>query len=187
MHRALLLGRLDRHCPFDEHEAAMTARLRLFVEEHEECFERSLLVGHITGSSWIVDRTRGFALLTHHRKLHKWLQLGGHSDGDPDTLRVAMREAREESGLTSVRAVSEDIFDVDIHAIPARGSEPEHFHYDVRFLLEADSAEPLTVSSESKSLAWVEMARVAELNSERSVMRMVAKTRPTAPNRYPTF
>lgn len=175
MLRSLLLRRLDRHRPLDEQEAAMTARLRRFVEEHEDCFERSLQVGHITGSAWIVDSARRFALLTHHRKLQKWLQLGGHSDGDPDTLRVSLREAQEESGLTSLRAVSGEIFDVDVHAIPARGREPDHFHYDVRFLLEADRGEPLIVSTESKSLAWVELERVAELNGERSVMRMVAK------------
>ncbi len=130
----------------------------------------------MTGSAWIVDCERTHALLTHHRKLDKWLQLGGHADGDPDILRVALREAREESSLEAIRPVSEEIFDVDIHAIPARGGEPAHFHYDVRFLLEADRAAALAVSEESRSLAWVPLDRVAELNGEESVLRMVRKT-----------
>src|SRR5215510_11521790 len=98
----------------------MTAALRQFVAANPNCFERSLQIGHVTGSAWIVDLDRTHALLTHHRKLNKWLQLGGHADGDPDILRVALREAREESNLDAIRPVSENIFDVDIHVIPAR-------------------------------------------------------------------
>jgi 8-oxo-dGTP pyrophosphatase MutT (NUDIX family) len=177
VHRQALLRKLAAHKPCDAYEARMTGRLRQFVEAHPDCFERSLAVGHVTGSAWILDRERAFALLTHHRKLDKWLQPGGHADGDPDILRVAMREAREESGLDAIRAVSEEIFDVDIHAIPARGSEREHLHYDVRFLLEADRDAPLTASEESRSLAWVSLDRIAQINPEESIARMVAKTR----------
>src|SRR5437773_8684321 len=126
----------------------MMEALRQFVEANVDCFERSLQIGHITGSAWIVDRDRTHALLTRHRKLNKWLQLGGHADGDPDILRVALREAREESNLDAIRPVSEAIFDVDIHLIPERAGEPEHLHYDVRFLLEADRGSPLLATSE---------------------------------------
>jgi 8-oxo-dGTP pyrophosphatase MutT (NUDIX family) len=155
----------------------MLDTLRQFVAAHADCFERSLLIGHITGSSWLIDYARTSALLTHHRKLNKWLQPGGHADGDPDILRVAMREAIEESGLAEIRPVSGEIFDIDIHAIPARGHEPEHLHYDVRFLLEADRNAPLAVSEESRLLAWVPLDRIAQLNPAESIARMVAKTR----------
>ncbi len=153
----------------------MRARLAAFVWAHENCFDRSLLVGHVTGSAWIVDLDRTHVLLTHHRKLDKWLQLGGHADGDSDVLRVALREAREESGLTSVRPVRESIFDVDIHLIPARKTEPEHFHYDVRYALEADRGEALRMSDESHDLRWVRVDEVAVLTQEESVLRMVRK------------
>jgi 8-oxo-dGTP pyrophosphatase MutT (NUDIX family) len=176
VHRNPLLEKLRAHRPFDDHEAAMVTRLRRFVETHADCFERSLRIGHITGSAWIVDRERGHALLTHHRKLNKWLQLGGHADGDNDVLRVALREAQEESGLASIRPISPAIYDIDIHVIPARGSEPEHLHYDVRFLLEADRASPLLASSESRSLAWTPLSAIAGLNPEESMARMVRKT-----------
>ena len=91
-------------------------------------------------------------------------------------LAVAMREAREESGLTSLRAVSTAIFDCDVHAIPERKAEREHYHYDVRFLVEADPDEPLVVSDESHELAWIELANVTSLSNDRSVLRMVRKT-----------
>ncbi|MCC6394558.1 MAG: NUDIX hydrolase [Bryobacterales bacterium] len=155
----------------------MRARLARFVEEYEECFERSLAVGHVTGSAWILDLERTHVLLTHHGKLDKWLQLGGHADGDADVLRVAIREAEEESGLDRVYPVSRSIFDVDIHLIPARKSEAEHYHYDMRFLLEADRGSPLRISSESKDLAWVPLAQVEGLTREESMLRMVRKTR----------
>lgn len=153
----------------------MRARLAEFVSTYENCFERTLLIGHVTGSAWIVDRDRTHVLLTHHRKLDKWLQLGGHADGDSDVLRVAMREAEEESGLTTLQPVHREIFDVDIHLIPLRKTEPEHFHYDVRYALEADRAEPIRVSDESHDLRWVPVDEVAGLTAEESVLRMVRK------------
>jgi 8-oxo-dGTP pyrophosphatase MutT (NUDIX family) len=174
--RETLLIELRKHSPAGAHEAAMLERIIRFVEGHENCFERSLAAGHVTGSAWVVDQDRSHVLLTHHRKLDKWLQPGGHADGDPDVLRVALREVEEESGLSVVSPVSEAIFDVDAHCIPARGAEPEHVHYDVRFLIEADRSRPLRISHESKDLAWVPLVRVGELNTDDSVMRMVSKT-----------
>ncbi len=89
---------------------------------------------------------------------------------------MALREAREESGLTSVRPILTELFDVDRHWIPERRGEPGHFHYDLRFFVEADAFEPLVQSSESMDLAWIEMARVCDLNPEESIARMVRKT-----------
>ena len=132
--------------------------------------------GHITGSAWIIDATRHYVLLTHHAKLNKWLQLGGHADGELNPLAVAMREAREESGLTKLRVISEEVFDVDRHLIPARKTDPDHFHYDIRFMIEADPDEPLLISDESHDLAWIEIAKMAEYNNEESMLRMARKT-----------
>ena len=154
----------------------MTALTLAFVAAEPDCLLRTCVPGHLTGSAWIVSPDRSRVLLTHHRKLDKWLQLGGHADGDPDLLAVALREAREESGLASVRALSVDVFDVDRHWIPPRKADPGHFHYDLRFLLEADPREPLTLSHESKDLAWVELGQVTALNPEESMARMVRKT-----------
>jgi 8-oxo-dGTP pyrophosphatase MutT (NUDIX family) len=158
-------------------EAAMIAEFFPFIAAHPDCLSRTCLDGHLTASAWVVDPARTRVLLTHHRKLDLWIQLGGHADGDADLLAAALREVNEESGLTRVRAVSPEIFDVDRHRIPARKAEPEHWHFDVRFLIEADPEEPVVVSDESHDVAWVSLAEAARLNPEEAVVRMVRKTR----------
>ena len=181
MTRATLLDELRAYVAADERERAMRDRLLAFIERHADAFTRELTIGHVTASAWIVDPARTSALLTHHRKLGKWLQLGGHVDGDTDVRASALREAREESGLTSLRFAMAGIYDLDVHPIPARPGEPAHDHYDVRFALEADPHEPLVVSAESKELAWVPLGALASYGADESVLRLARKTATLAP------
>jgi 8-oxo-dGTP pyrophosphatase MutT (NUDIX family) len=174
--RASLLDELRTYVPADAREAAMRDRLIAFVTANADAFERTLAAGHVTASAWIVDPARTRALLAHHRKLDKWLQLGGHADGDPDVRGAALREAREESGLTSLRFAADGIYDLDVHAIPERPGEPAHEHYDVRFALEADPAEPLVTSAESHALAWIALGDLAAYGADESVLRLARKT-----------
>lgn len=146
-----------------------------FVKNHEDCFERSLELGHVTGSAWLVNQAGTHVLLTHHRKLGAWFQLGGHADGDSDVARVALKEAREESGVAGLDLEGDGIFDLDIHLIPARKAEPAHYHYDVRFVVRASGSEAYAVSEESLDLAWVEIGRIAEYTQEESMLRMSRK------------
>ena len=178
MQRRPVLSLLRAHLArgLDPNEASMTRWIIDFVEAHEDCFLRSCLTGHLTGSAWITDPEGRRTLLTHHRKLDKWLQLGGHADGETDLLAVALKEAREESGLTRFRVRKTEVFDVDRHEIPERKGVPAHWHLDLRFWLEADPAEPLVVSDESHDLAWVDVEEVERLNPEESMLRMVHKT-----------
>lgn len=159
----------------DTAEHKMHQDMLTFAGSYPQCLERSLAIGHITTSAWITDHSRTYVLLTHHRKLGKWLQLGGHADGESNLPKSAMKEAKEESGLTRIHFLEEGIFDVDIHLIPARKLEPAHYHYDIRFLMEADKNEPLVISHESKDLRWVEVNKLIHLNPEESIMRMVRK------------
>lgn len=147
----------------------------LLAEGGADPFTRGRLEGHFTASAWLVDRAGARVLLTHHRKLERWLQLGGHADGDRVLANVALREAEEESGLTGLR-VDAAIFDLDRHWIPERGDVPGHWHYDVRYVVHAGDNEAYVVSDESHDLAWRDIAAIAEdADADESMRRMAGK------------
>lgn len=157
----------------------------LFVEAHSQCFERSLAVGHVTASALVVNPKLDQVLLLHHRKLKKWLQLGGHCDGNADTKKIALKEAHEESGLplnelsflnyensTPEKVVA---FDLDIHVIPERKQEAAHKHYDIRYLILADPLTPLRPNHESNDLRWFTLNEAKQITSELSMHRQFEK------------
>jgi len=175
--RRWLLERLQRYEPFDAAEARMLARLIAFVMAQEDCFDRRQPAGHVVASAWIVSPDRKQTLLLHHRSLGKWLQPGGHVENDPSLIDAARRELVEETGLKKFRLLSGEIFDVDVHTIPARGREPEHPHYDVRFIFEASPHAALKPSEEAVELRWTRLGRLASLNDSASLARLARKTR----------
>lgn len=180
MHRRPLLQLLDRYAAAHPDEHSVTGRIQALVEAEPRCFERDhFSPGHITASCWIVDDAGARALLTHHRKLDRWLQLGGHADGDPDPLAVALREAREESGMEAFEPVpaldAQGLLDLDVHRIPARGSEPAHEHHDLRFLLRAQPGQTPVRSDESNDLRWFGAEELAGLGLDESVWRLHRK------------
>lgn len=132
------------------------------------------LPGHFTGSALVLSHDGRRTLLTHHRKLGLWLQPGGHADGDTDLRRVALRESCEETGLAGLH-IAPDILDLDRHWIPARGDEPGHWHFDVRFLVHATGSEDYIVSGESHALAWWPLVEVAGGDFEPSLRRMARR------------
>jgi 8-oxo-dGTP pyrophosphatase MutT (NUDIX family) len=175
MHRHILLSLLDRYVPPTSQEQLFKQRMLSFIHQYHTCFERSLTIGHITASCWLLNKAGTHALLTHHAKLDAWFQLGGHCDGNPDVLSVALREAQEESGISSLEPVDTDIFDIDIHTIPANSREAAHEHYDVRFLLRVTSNETESVSSESTALRWISANRADLPTDNPATVRMFNK------------
>lgn len=146
-----------------------------FLGSHPDVFQRHHLPGHFTGSAWLVSGDGERVLLTHHRKLGRWFQPGGHADGDSDLVAVALREASEESGMTGL-TVEPAIFDLDRHLIPARGSEPAHWHYDVRHVVRAGADEAFCVGEESLDLAWRVIAELPQDASlDASIQRMARR------------
>lgn len=154
-------------------QARTRDRILAFIDEHpRDAHLRSCEPGHLTASAIVIDATGTKALLTHHRKLGRWLQLGGHCDGDPDLARVALREAEEESGIEGL-SIDPVPIDVDIHTIPARKDEPEHLHLDTRFLVRAPAGALERTSEESHELRWVTRAEAEALGTDDSVRRLL--------------
>ena len=161
--RSELLRLLERHEAADAAEEAHLERIRAFASSRANPFDRGLLHGHLTCSAFVLEPA-GALLLTHHRRLDLWVQVGGHADGERSAPAVALREARAESGLTDLRFHAGLLFedgmprlaDVDLHRIPASRGEPEHDHLDLRFVLTTERPERLVANAaESKALEWV--------------------------------
>lgn len=150
-------------------------RMIELLDSTPDCFLRTSFPGHFTGSALVVSADGSRALLHHHRKLDKWLQFGGHCDGEEDVLQVALREATEESGIRGLITTSTRPFDLDIHAIPARGSEPDHEHYDIRYVLIAPEGAEAVLSDESHELRWFTPGEMRALPLDAGLQRLVRK------------
>ncbi|MBU2754135.1 NUDIX hydrolase [Acidithiobacillus sp. CV18-2] len=159
-------------------EAAYARQGCALLASEADCFLRSGAGLHITASCWVLNPAGDHTLLMLHRKLGRWFQPGGHSDGDENVLRVALKECSEETGLPAeeIHFLSRQIFDIDIHRIPARREEPEHRHLDIRFLMEIDDRLPLIGNSESHELRWVPLHEVHSYNRELSIHRLLVKS-----------
>src|SRR5687768_12031991 len=118
MKRIKLLNLLHNYIPSDKEEIKAKKCIIDFVQNNTDCFERTLEIGHVTASCWLLNYNRDKTLLMHHKKLQKWVQLGGHCDGNSDVLAVSLQEAREESGIEDIEQISQEIFDIDVHISP---------------------------------------------------------------------
>jgi 8-oxo-dGTP pyrophosphatase MutT (NUDIX family) len=159
-----LLDQLRGYDASDAAEAEHRGAMLALLEAGDDAFSRGhFMPGHFTASCYIVDGD-GRLLLHHHRRLDRWLQMGGHVEADEWPELAALREGAEESGLRDLAPVSEGIFDLDIHPIPAAKGEPDHAHFDIRYLARTCSPESAVADrAESNALAWVTLDRAAEL------------------------
>jgi 8-oxo-dGTP pyrophosphatase MutT (NUDIX family) len=153
------------------------AFLNLLRNTAAPCSRRQFEPGHLTGSCFIIDDTGSRLLLHHHRRLNRWLQMGGHLEDGEQPVDAALREGREESGLLDLQIVGE-IADLDVHVIPAGRGEPEHRHFDVRYIARTRSPEAIVIDAqESNELMWVDLDRAAALMEGEESQRVIRKIR----------
>ncbi|MFV0525638.1 MAG: NUDIX hydrolase [Acidimicrobiales bacterium] len=170
--RALAAVQLERAviaAGAEDHRAETLA----FLRTHADSLVRSGPVGHLTGSAIVLDPSTRRVLMIHHAKLNRWLQPGGHADGDGNLAAVAWREVTEETGLDHLAVVLPAV-DVDVHPVPARGDEPAHLHFDVRFLVVATGGVEPTINHEATAVRWVE-PDAEELSADTEFGRMVGQ------------
>jgi 8-oxo-dGTP pyrophosphatase MutT (NUDIX family) len=169
---ALARAILERYAPSDPEQRKTRDAMLSFLDLHpEDAHLRTCVEGHLTASALLIDESRGKALLTFHKKLNRWLQLGGHCDGDANLPGAALRESWEESGIEGL-VIDPAPVDLDIHLIPARKNEPAHLHLDTRFFVYAPAGSRETLSEESHSLGWFDHAGLARIETDASVRRL---------------
>lgn len=159
MNRQELMETIKAYQPFNEQEEMDKALILNWIETQENAFFRDNTVAHMTASAWVVNKDRSKVLMVYHNIYHSWSWLGGHADGETDLLAVAVREVKEEAGISSVRPVSEEIFSLESLTVDGhvkRGSYvSSHLHLNVTYLLEADSEEQVSVKEDENSgVAW---------------------------------
>lgn len=177
MDRAVsLLTQLRSHTPADETEARHRGEAVALLAAGDAAFSRAHHEpGHITASVFIIDGDARL-LLHHHRRLGRWLQMGGHVEPGEDTAAAALREGREESGLDDLAMLSGNLLDVDVHSIPAGRGEPEHLHYDIRYLARTASPHAIRMdTAESRDLAWFTLEQAGERMNAPESARVIRK------------
>jgi 8-oxo-dGTP pyrophosphatase MutT (NUDIX family) len=171
-------AQLAAHASADDKEARDVAFVRQFLRDHpRDAHLRAQPLGHLTASGFVLDASRTRVLLLHHGKLRRWLQPGGHGEGELDPRLIALREIEEETGLAAgdLRAFpGERLLDVDVHVIPARPDEPEHPHLDLRYGFIAREGALARLSEESTDLRWFP-ADALPGDADSSLLRAVRK------------
>jgi 8-oxo-dGTP pyrophosphatase MutT (NUDIX family) len=168
-----LINELAALGTFDEQQEDVRTSMLTFARAHSDALHRSCEEGHFTGSALVVEQRTGRVLLLLHTKLRKWLQPGGHTDGEANLAATALREATEETGIIGLLVYPSPI-DLDIHEVrpPA---EPPHLHHDVRYLVLAPQGSMPVGNHESQSLRWFHPDELSELGVDESVMRLVRR------------
>ena len=172
-----LLNSIEKYQPSSPYDTVLKDQFSQFIRANpDNCLLRSNLSGHLTASAWVIDsETKSKALLVNHVKLNRWLQPGGHADGDSDLMHVAQKELEEETGIKA-EISNPQIFDLDVHAIPWHKQVPPHLHFDVRYLFLASAHATLIISEESRELAWVDLTALELRGVDESVLRLAEKS-----------
>ena len=162
--------------PFDNREDRDVKAVLALIAEQPTCFHRYCFKpGHITGSALLINQDGSKVLMNHHKFLKRWFCFGGHADGETDILNVARREIIEESGITDIQEMISGIFDVDVHHIPAneKKKEPEHSHFDIRYIFKTNSPSNFVMSDESIDMKWCNYDEAVALSPPEEHSRMI--------------
>lgn len=166
-----LLDQLFAYTPVNEQEASDKEEMIRWLGQGSDLFTRDNRAAHFTASAWVVSPDRKYVLMAYHNLYNSWAWLGGHADGEQDLLKVAIKEATEETGVRNVRIVTPDILSVEILTVDGhekKGSYvSSHLHLNVTYLLEADMEESLEVKpDENSAVGWIHVDEINRKSTE---------------------
>lgn len=162
---------IEKYCPCNEQEQRDKAVILDFMAKNADAFYRENLIAHMTASAWIVNAKRDRVLMVYHKIYDSWSWTGGHADGDENLLAVALREAKEETGIVNVRPVTEEIYSLEVLTVDGHEKRgvyvPSHLHLNVTYLLEADERDALTVcEDENTGVQWFGLDEALRASTE---------------------
>ena len=165
------IRQIENYPPFNEQEEKDKALILGWIRNNENAFSRENTVAHITASAWVVNKDRSKELMVYHNIYNSWSWLGGHADGETDLLSVAIREVKEEAGISNVRPVSEEIFSLESLTVDGHVKKgnyvSSHLHLNITYLLEADSEEQVSVKADENSgVMWFSTEDALEISTE---------------------
>ena len=166
-----LIRQIENYPPFNEQEERDKALILGWIRNNENAFSRENTVAHITASAWVVNKDRSKVLMVYHNIYNSWSWLGGHADGETDLLSVAIREVKEEAGISNVRPISEEIFSLESLTVDGHVKKgnyvSSHLHLNITYLLEADSEEQVSVKADENSgVMWFSLEDALEKSTE---------------------
>ena len=177
-----LLNELEKYETISIEEENSKSQTIKFLRTNDIVFGTKNIEGHVTASAWIVNKERSKVLMTHHKILDIWIQLGGHTDEGETPYQAGLREGYEESGLKNINEIEKSIFDIDVHYFPETKNKKAHYHYDFRYIFEADEKDEIIVSNESKDVKWISFNELEKYTSETALFRMREKSRSSKAN-----
>ena len=171
MTREELLVQIENYIPWNEQEACDREVILEQLRSRPDIFDRSCLTCHMTASAWVTNADHSRILMAYHNLYDSWSWLGGHADGDTDLPAVALREVEEESGIHSLRILSDGIFSLEVLTVDGhlkRGHYvPSHLHLNLTWLVEADEREALRIKAdENSAVAWFTPEEAVSSSSE---------------------
>ena len=169
--RQQLLDEIAAYHPFNEQEERDKNLIFQWIEQHEDAFSRENTVAHVTASAWMVNKDRSKVLMVYHNIYNSWSWLGGHADGETDLLKVALKEAREESGIYHVKPVSEKIYSLEVLTVDGHVKKgayvSSHLHLNVTYLLQAEETDVLHIKEdENSNVGWFSLGDAVAASTE---------------------
>ena len=171
MNKQELLNQIEYYTPFNEQEETDKQLILNWIRNNTNAFSRENTVAHMTASAWVVNQDKSKILMVYHNIYNSWSWLGGHADGETDLLSVAIREVKEEAGISNVHPVSEEIFSMESLTVDGHVKKGKyvssHLHFNITYLLEADPEEAVSIKADENSgVAWFSPEEALERSTE---------------------